>query len=180
MRKIVAGLFATLDGVVEAPEKWQFAYFNEEVGQSIGASMAAADAILLGRRTYEEFVQFWPHQTDDPFAGFMNNTPKYIVSTTLGSVDWQNSTLVRDNVVEQITELKQQPGRNINVIGSPTLVRSLLREKLLDELALTVCPVVIGTGQHLFEGWTDQVPLKLLSSTAFGTGAVSVSYEPAE
>jgi dihydrofolate reductase len=104
--------------------------------------------------------------------------PKLIVSTTLTTVEWQNSTLIRDNVVEQLTKLKEQPGKNISITGSATLVRSLLRDGLLDELALLVCPIVVGRGRRLFENLSDQVPLKLVNATPFRTGVLSLTYAP--
>src|SRR4051794_39101600 len=114
MRKIVAGLFISLDGVVEAPNLWHFPYFNDEMGQEVGGKMAESDTILLGRQTYQEFASYWPHQSSDvPPADFMNNTPKVVVSNTLTSVDdWQNSTLISGNVNEELRKLKEQPGRN--------------------------------------------------------------------
>ncbi len=180
MRKIVAGLFMSLDGVVESPEKWQFPYFNDEMGQAVESGMADADTILLGRRTYEEFAAFWPDKTgeDDPFADRMNNTPKLVVSTTLNTVEWQNSTLINGDVVEELSKLKQQPGKNISIIGSATLVRSLLRDGLLDELGLLVHPIVVGSGKRLFEDVSDSVPLTLVDSKTFTTGVLSLTYEP--
>src|SRR6266704_1597736 len=141
MRKIVAGEFISLDGVVEAPNQWHFPYFN-----------------------------------DEPGADFMNNTPKFVVSTTLDKVEWQNSTLITGNFVEEITRLKEQPGKNIAISGSPTLVRWLLREGLLDELHLLVHPIVVGHGKRLFEGEAGQVPLKLVDSKTFSTGVLSLNY----
>jgi dihydrofolate reductase len=125
MRKITAGLFISLDGVVEAPETWHFPYFNDEMGEVVGAAMASSDAMLLGRVTYQEFAAYWPGASDDSGVGtHMNNTPKYVVSTTLQNADdWQNSTLINGNVVEEITKLKQQEGKNIGITGSPTLIR---------------------------------------------------------
>jgi dihydrofolate reductase len=182
MRKIVAGLFISLDGVVEAPNTWHFPYFNDEMGAAIGASIEESDAMLLGRVTYQEFADFWPNQSaDDPFTGIMNNTPKYVVSTTLNQVDWQNSTLINGNIVEEITKLKNQPGKNINITGSGTLVRSLLRDGLLDELILFQHPIVIGSGKRLFaeEGY-PQTPLKLVNSSTFSTGVLNLTYLPAD
>src|SRR5579872_5024749 len=139
MRKIVAGLFISLDGIIEAPDTWHFPYFDDEMGAAVAAQMDAADTLLLGRRTYEEFASFWPHQSsDDPFAAKMNNTPKVVVSTTLQAATWQNSTLIRDHVAGAIADLKRQPGTQIGMTGSATLVRWLLRERLLDELWLMV------------------------------------------
>lgn len=181
MRKIVAGLFMSLDGVVESPEKWHFPYFNDEMGAAVGAQMAGSDTMLLGRVTYQEFADFWPNQsgTDNDAADYMNNTPKVVVSTTLDSVEWQNSTLIKGNVAEELTKLKQQPGKNIGITGSPTLVRSLLREDLLDELSLLVHPLVVGGGKRLFVDGTAQKPLKLVESKTFDTGVVYLTYQPA-
>ncbi|MDQ2787297.1 MAG: dihydrofolate reductase family protein [Chloroflexota bacterium] len=181
MQKIVAGLFISLDGVVEAPDTWQFPYFNDEMGAAVAAQMDAADTMLLGRRTYEEFARFWPNQSnDDPFAARMNNTPKVVVSTTLEAVTWQNSTLIRDNAVESLMQLKQQTGKQIGMTGSATLVRWLLRERLLDELWLLVHPIVIGSGKRLFPDGCERTPLKLASSQTFSTGVLSLVYQPAE
>src|ERR687898_3403534 len=163
MRKVTAGLFLSLDGVMESPEKWHFPYFNDEMGEAIGAAMAAADAMLLGRVTYQEFASYWPgvSSEDQPFADHMNNTPKFVVSTTLDEpLEWQNSTLIKGNVAEEIAKLKQQPGKNIGITGSATLVRSLLRDGLLDELRLLVHPIVVGRGKRLFPDGVDQTPLK--------------------
>jgi dihydrofolate reductase len=180
MRKIVAGLFISLDGVVEAPENWQMPYFSDEMGEVVGSNMAAADTMLLGRRTYQEFAAFWPNQpSDEQFADQINSIPKLVASTTLDRVDWQNSTLIQGNVAEELAKLKEQPGKNINVTGSVTLVRSLLRDDLLDELGLLVHPIVVGTGKHLFEAGSGQIPLTLVDSQTFSTGVVSLTYQPA-
>jgi dihydrofolate reductase len=180
MRKIVAGLCMSVDGVVESPEQWQILYFNEEMGQAIGAQMAESDTLLLGRRTYQEFAAFWPNQPSDaPFAGYMNSTPKLVVSTTLDTVEWEHSTLLKGDVAAELAMLKQQPGRNLNVTGSGTLVRYLLGENLLDELQLMVCPVVVGRGRHLFEDGGDQKALNLVSSESFSTGVLQLTYQPA-
>jgi dihydrofolate reductase len=177
MRKIVAGLFMAANGVVEKPETWQFPYFDEELGAVLGASMAGADTMLLGRRTYEEFVNYWPHQTSDvPMADYMNHTPKVVVSTTLQSVNWQNTTLINRDVVAQISKLKEAPGKNINITGSPTLVASLIREHLLDELSLLVHPVVVGYGRHLFDGSDSTVGLQLVESKALRSGVQALTY----
>jgi dihydrofolate reductase len=182
MRKIVAGLFISLDGVVEAPDKWHFPYFNDEMGLAVGEQMAAADTMLLGRVTYQEFAGFWPQQSNDEIdiADYMNNTPKVVVSTTLDTADWKNSTLIKGNVAEELTRLKQQPGKNVGITGSPTLVRSLLRDDLLDELRLLVHPIVVGRGKRLFEGEGTQMPLKLVESKTFSTGVLYLTYQPAD
>jgi dihydrofolate reductase len=178
MRKIVAGLFISLDGVVEAPDKWHFPYFNDEMGAAVQAMTDGNDAMLLGRRTYEEFASYWPTSTDD-FADHMNGTRKYVVSTTLTSADWQNSTLVGGDVRAELTRLKEQPGGNLGITGSGTLVRSLLREGLLDTLHLLVHPIVVGTGKRLFDDG-PQVPLRLTDSQTFTTGVLHLTYEPAD
>jgi dihydrofolate reductase len=179
MRKINAGLFISLDGVVESPEKWTGPYFNDEVGQAVGAMMAQNDAMLLGRVTYEGFAAAFGGQSGG-MADQMNNTPKYVVSRTLNSPTWQNSTLISDDVAGQISELKQQPGRNIGMSGSSTLVSWLLRHGLLDQLDLFVFPVVMGSGKRLFSEPDGQVPLTLTGCEAFSTGVVHLSYAPAD
>jgi dihydrofolate reductase len=180
MRKIVAGLFISLNGVVESPEQWQTPYFNDEMGQAVGSQMAEADTLLLGRRTYEEFAQFWPNQpSGTPFADQINSMPKLVASTTLGELQWQNSTLLGGDVAAELTKLKQQPARNINIAGSPTLVGSLLRDGLLDELRLLVCPILVAGRKHLFEDGNDQLTLRLADSQTFSTGVQSLTFEPA-
>jgi len=147
----------------------------------VAAQMAAADTLLLGRRTYEEFAGFWPHQSDDdPFAATMNNARMVVVSTTQDAATWQNTTLIRDNVAEAITHLKQQPGTQIGMTGSGTLVRWLLRERLLDELWLMVHPIVVGSGKRLFPEGCGRTPLTLAQSQTFSTGVLSLMYQPAE
>ncbi len=180
MRKIVAGLFMTLDGVVEASETWTSEYFDAEVRRMIQSQFDAADALLLGRRTYEMFAGYWPHQSaeDEPLADVINNIAKLVVSATLTSVEWRNSTLIGGDVLQALSELKELPGKNLYISGSPTLVRSLLGAGLLDELWLLVGPIVLGTGIRLFEGWTNRVPLELVECHDFRTGFVSVLYRP--
>jgi dihydrofolate reductase len=178
MRKISAGLFISVDGVVESPEKWTGQYFNDEVGQTVGKLMAGNDAMLLGRVTYEGFAAAFGGQSGG-MADQMNNTPKYVVSSTLASADWQNSTLITGDIASQVSELKQQPGQNIGMSGSSTLVSWLLRQGLLDELHLLLFPVVVGAGKRLFSEPGSQVPLTLTGSESFGTGVVHLSYAPA-
>jgi dihydrofolate reductase len=182
MKKVTAGLFVSLDGVTESPEKWQLPYFNDEMGEAVGAAMAAADAMLLGRVTYQEFASYWPgvSSEDQPFADYMNNSPKYVASRTLeGPLEWNNSTLIKGNLVEEIAKLKRQPGKNIGITGSVTLVQSLLEQDLLDELGLMIHPVVVGSGKRLFEEGGDPKKLKLVESKTFSTGVVYLTYQPA-
>ena len=179
MRKIVAGLSISLDGVIEDADRWMGPWFNPQLGQAIGSMIAAQDAMLLGRVTYDGFAAYWPHQTGD-MADAMNGTAKYVVSGTLTSADWQNSTLIpAASAFAQIAELKQQPGRNIGMTGSGTLVSSLLREGLLDELHLFVFPVVLGSGTRLFGAPGGKLPLKLIDSATYETGVVHLTYAKA-
>ena len=176
MRKIVAGLFISLDGVVEAADQWMGPWFNAELGQTVGSLMAVQDAMLLGRVTYHEFAGHWPHQTGE-MADTMNGTAKYVVSGTLPSADWRNTTLIpAASALADIAELKQKPGQNIGMTGSGTLVSSLLREGLLDELHLLVFPLVVGSGKRLFGTPGDKLPLELLGSATFQSGVVHVTY----
>ena len=179
MRKIVSGLFISLDGVIEAPNDWTGPWFNPELGQAVGSFIAAQDAMLLGRVSYDEFAAFWPQQTGD-MADSMNGTAKYVVSGTLKSADWQNSTLIpAASAIAEIAELEQRPGQNIGMTGSATLVSSLLREGLLDELHLFVFPVVLGSGTRLFGAPGDKLPLKLIDSATYETGVVHLTYAKA-
>jgi dihydrofolate reductase len=181
MRKIVAGEFVSVDGVMESPDQWHFPYWSDEMGTVVGNQMANADAMLLGRVTFQEFASFWPGQTEDemPGAGHMNDTQKYVVSTTLNDVSaWQNSSLISGNVVDEIAKLKQQPGGDIGVTGSATLVQSLLREGLLDELHLLVHPISVGSGKRILDEKAGKVPLKLLESRTLPNGVLYLIYAP--
>jgi dihydrofolate reductase len=151
------------------------------MGDAIGAAMAASDAMLMGRVLYEEWAAFWPKQDPDenPVAARMNGVRKYVVSTTLEEpLEWENSTLIGDNFAEEISKLKQQPGKDISITGSITLVRSLLREDVLDELRLMVHPIVVGSGQRLFEDGGEREGLELVDAKTFGTGVVHLIYRP--
>lgn len=179
-RRILAGLFMTLDGVCEDPGNWSMPYFNEQVGEIITANMQASDAMLLGRRTYEEWADYWPGKTekDDPFAGYINTVPKYVVSRTLKEpLAWEGSTLITG--ADEIRDLKERPGKDIAISGSLTLVGSLLRGGLLDELSLLVSPIVLGSGKRLFESH-QQVPLQLIESRTLDNSVLALRYAPAE
>jgi dihydrofolate reductase len=182
MRKIVAAEFLSLDGVMEAPDQWQFPYLNDEMGQAIEEGFAASDAMLMGRVVYEEWAAFWPQQNpeENPVAETMNNISKYVVSTTLeGPLEWNNATLIGENVEEEISELKAQPGKDIVISGSGALVRSLLEYGLLDELKLSIHPIVVGSGKRLFEEGEGRTALELVDSKTFATGVVYLTYRPA-
>ena len=183
MRKVVASELVSLDGVMESPEKWSFQFHNDEMAEADASGMAAADAMLLGRVTYQEFATYWPYQNsaEQPHTDYLNNTPKYVVSETLQEpLEWQNSTLINADVAEEIAKLKRQPGKDISIVGSGTLVRSLLEDDLLDELRLMVHPIVVGSGKHLFEEGGDQRALKLVDSKTFSTGVLYLTYQPAQ
>jgi dihydrofolate reductase len=182
MRRIVAGLLMSLDGVVESPGLWGFSrYFNDEMKEGIRTGIAQADAVLLGRRTYLEFAELWPKQGSEVLmSDFLNHSPKYVVSSTLKTLEWANSSLLTGDLDDALRELKRQPGKDILIPGSPTLVRALVRSGLLDVLNLNVCPVVVGSGMRLFEGMTDQVDLTLVHSTTLSNGVVGLTYGPAD
>ncbi len=179
MRKIIAGLFISLDGVMGAPDKWQMPYFNDEMGATVGSLIAAGDTLLLGRRTYQEFADAFADKTGDPNADRMNDISKLVVSTTLDTVAWQNSALLKGDVAEELTKLKRQPGGTINISGSATLIQSLLRDNLLDEMHLLVHPVIVGSGKRLFEDGGDRIALTLVDSQSFSTGVLYLTYQPA-
>lgn len=183
MRKVVSGLFISLDGVVESPDQWQFA-FDEEMGAALSESMEAADTILLGRVSFTEWAGYWPTVTsgeDADFANWINNSPKYVVSTTLDSADaWKNSTLVNGDLAAAVGELKAGEGKDITVAGSPTLVRSLLELDLLDELVLLIHPVVAGEGRKkLFADDAALKKLELVSARPTSSGVIIATYRPA-
>ncbi|MCI0708803.1 MAG: dihydrofolate reductase family protein [Chloroflexi bacterium] len=179
MRNVVASLFVSLDGVAESPDQWQFE-FDDDMLATITAEVAGVDTILLGRVTYEEWLHYWPTSMDEPFASHINSTPKVVVSTTLDKVEWgqwDRISLIKANLAEAITRLKQQPGKDIGTVGSPTLVRSLLQSDLLDTLRLWVHPVVAGSGKRLFKDGDDLKRLKLVDSKVTPSGCVILTYE---
>ncbi len=181
MRKVVAAEFLSLDGVMEAPDRWHFPYFNDEMEQAIGEGFAASDAMLMGRVNYEEWAAYWPQQDpeENPVAALMNSRRKYVVSTTLEEpLEWSNSTLIKENVAEEIEKLKNQPGKDIVISGSAILVQSLLRYGLLNELRLMVHPILVGGGKRLFDEVAETKPLELVDSKTFSTGVIYLTYRP--
>ncbi|MCP2336081.1 dihydrofolate reductase family protein [Actinomadura rupiterrae] len=178
MRKLTAGLFLTLDGVVEAPDDWQGPYFNDEIGQRITSGVAEADALLMGTRTYVQFAEMWTSMPPNPMADLMNGLTKYVVSSSLSDLKWQNSVLLTGgDLGAAVTRLKEQPGKNIQVPGSPRLVRSLLRLGLLDELNLMIHPIVRSAGMRLFDG-VPPLTLEVTETATLSTGVVAVTYRP--
>ena len=181
MRRVVALELVSVDGVFEAPEEWAFPYSNKEMEEANAAGMAASDALLLGRVTYEGLAAFWPTQpSGTPMVDYIYSVRMYVVSGTLEvPLGWNNSVLVEaDGFAEGVADLKRQPGKDITILGSGELVRSLLKEGLLDELRLMVHPVIMGDGKRLFENG-DRRALELVGSRTFGTGVLDLTYRPA-
>jgi dihydrofolate reductase len=179
VRKIIAGLFITADGVIEAPQTWNPPYYDEQMNQAVMPRLTDAGLHLYGRRSYELFRTVFTGPNAPPHATMMTSTPKIVVSTTLPSPDWGPTTVISTDAVAELSKLKQQPGQHIAVGASGTLIRFLLQEGLLDELQLLVHPVVAGTGKHLFEEGASQVPLKLLHSQPHDNGVIDLRYAPA-
>ena len=178
MRKIIVSEFISLDGVIEEPQ-WSLEYWNDQISDFKGAELFAFDALLLGRITYEGFAAAWPSRTDeDGYADRINSMPKYVISSTLKSAEWQNSTLIADDVVAQVQALKQQPGQDILIFGSGTLVQSLIPHQLIDEYQLLVYPLVLGQGKRLFGPHTP-TKLSLLEVKSFSSGAILQRYATA-
>lgn len=180
MRNVVASLFVSLDGVAEAPDQWQFE-FDEDMMAAITEEMAAVDTMLLGRVTYEEWLSYWPDSTDEPVASHINTTPKVVVSTTLNSVEWgqwDTISLIKNNLTQEINRLKQQNGKNVAIVGSPTLVRTMLQNDLLDTLRLWVHPVVAGSGKRLFKDGDTLKRLKLMDTKITRSGVAILTYQP--
>jgi dihydrofolate reductase len=184
MRKIIATEFLSLDGVMEGPGPddpfelagWTMSYWANEIGKFKFDEIFASDALLLGRVTYQGFASAWPSRTDEAgFAERMNNLPKYVVSTTLQAADWKNSTLIKDNIAEQVSGLKQQPGQDILIAGSSRLVETLMQLDLIDEYRLLVYPLVLGRGKRLFKDGI-RVNLKLVESMVFPSGVTALTY----
>lgn len=181
MRNVISGLFVSLDGVVEAPDQWQVndVFADEDMDAALLKAISNQDDVLLGRVTYQEWVNYWPNAgSDQDYAKFINNVPKHVISSTLESVNWQNSRLVRGNPYEVVARLKQSSGGDIGVQGSPTLARGLLMNGLLDRLTLVVLPVIVGNGRRLFDGWDGLQRMALVESQVTGSGVALLTYEP--
>ena len=181
MRKIKSHFFISLDGVVESPDKWQFPYFDDEMGAAVAAGFATTDAMLMGRVLYGEWAAYWPEHADEPFGEVMNSTKKYVVSNSLQSAEWQNTEIITGDVAAQeLADLKAQDGGDIAMSGSATTVRWLVRQGLLDELNLLVHPIVVGDGlARLFPPDERSFRLELLSTQTFKSGVLNLRYAPA-
>ncbi|MEV0029643.1 dihydrofolate reductase family protein [Nocardia sp. NPDC050793] len=181
MRKITAGLFISLDGLIGEPQDWHFPYFNDEMGAAVGAQLAAADTLLLGRATYDSFAGAWPEREaaggeDAVMAKALGDARKIVVSHRELEFTWRNSEQLQGELVQSVTELKQQPGAtDIAMSGSPSVVRQLLAAGLIDELHLLVHPIAVRSGQRLFDEGTP-IPLRLISAQPFTTGVVHLIY----
>ena len=177
MRKVIVSEFLSLDGVMEEP-LWTFKFFDEEQAQYKLNELMTADALLLGRVTYEGFAAAWPDRKDaQGFADRMNTLPKYVVSTTFEEVEWNNSHVISENVAEEVTRLKQQPGQNILVGGSGQLVQTLMQHDLVDEYRIMFFPVVVGRGKRLFKQGSTAT-LKLTDAQTFVSGVTVLTYQP--
>ncbi len=188
MRRVVVTEFISLDGVIEDPGGaegfahggWSFEFQDPEGMRFKLEETLSHEAMLLGRVTYEGFAAAWPGRTDEVgFADKMNSMPKFVVSGTLQELAWNNSTLIGGNVAQEVAALKQQPGGDILVAGSCTLVQALLAEGLVDELRLMVFPIVLGSGKRLFAEGPDALTLKLTHSRTLESGTLILTYEPA-
>jgi dihydrofolate reductase len=176
MGKIVSNFFIALDGVVEAPDEWHIPYFNDEMGAVVGAGMETNKAFLMGRTLYDEWAAYWPDSTDEPFATYFNEVPKYVISGSLDKAAWNNTTVLPGEV-DAVRRFKESIDGDIGMAGSPTTARWLLSNGLLDELRLLVHPIAVGHGQRLFEGSTTH-KLRLVESATLSTGVLNVIYAP--
>jgi len=186
MRKINAGLFISLDGVVEAPDRWHFPYFNDEMGAAVDATLGTADTMLFGRKTYDSFAGAWPEREaaggeDAAFAKKLGDARKVVVSTQHLQFTWRNSEQLQGDLIEAVAALKNEPGDGIiGMSGSVSLVRQLLAARLLEELQLLVHPIAVRVGMRLFDEGDTPIPLTLISSQTFRTGVLNLVYAPAE
>jgi dihydrofolate reductase len=183
MRKITAGLFISLDGVVEDPQDWHFPYFNEEMGAAVDAQIGSADTLLMGRKTYEGFAEAWPDretagEDDAPIAKKLGDARKVVVTSQDLDFTWRNSERLEGDFVEAVTALKNEPGGDIGMSGSISVIRQLLAAGLLDQLDLLVHPIAVRKGLRLFDEGDTTLPLKLLTSETFKTGVLHLVYGP--
>ena len=193
MSRVVAFESVSLDGVMQAPGRpdedrrggfehggWAIRYMDPDMGRAAGESMASTRALLFGRRTYEDFYSFWPKQSDDnPFTTVLNNTQKFVASTTLREpLPWQNSTLLKGDATDAVAALKAEPGKDFVILGSGELVRSLALRGLIDEYVLLIHPLLLGSGRRLFEG-ESHAGLKLVDARTTSTGVVISRYQTA-
>ena len=177
MGKIVVTEFVALDGVIAEPHLWQFPYWNDEQAQFKTAELDATGALLLGRKTYEVFAEAWPQRKGDPFADKFNALPKYVASTTLTNPTWENTTVIKGDLSDEVERLKKRYKSDVVVHGSHTLVQDLINRNLVDEYHLLIYPIVRGSGIRMFEEGT-RTKLQLADSKQFKTGVMSLTYQP--
>jgi dihydrofolate reductase len=182
-RKLIVSAWVSLDGVFDADtmEHWFNPYHSDARGAYIKDTIDAADAFLLGRTTYEMLAPYWSAQQHNEMgvAARLNSLPKYVVSETLQKADWTNSTIISSNATQAIARLKQQPGQDIVIMGSASLVQSLMPARLIDEYRFLVQPIIVGTGKRFFKDGMQSPSLKLINSKTFDLGVVLLTYEPA-
>lgn len=191
MRKVIAGAFVSLDGVMQAPGGpeedptrgfafggWTFHYWDDAMGQVMGEMFGKPYDLLLGRKTYEIFAAHWPHQKGDPMADAFNQVTKYVATRSLENLTWQNSVALRD-VATDVAKLKAQDGKTLLIQGSSNLIQTLLKHNLIDEIRLLIFPVVLGKGKRFFEDGTAASALKLVDSKTSTTGVTMSTYQPA-
>lgn len=193
MRKVTVMNNVTLDGVMQAPGRpdedvrggfdrggWAMAYNDEVKGRMMGGGMAKGGALLLGRRTYEDFYSAWHGRTDNPFTEVLDRLQKYVASTTLTEpLPWQNSTLLKGDAADAVADLKQTPGPDLLTMGSGELIQSLRRRDLIDEYVLLIHPLVFGSGRRLFPEGAAPANLRLVDSVTTTTGVIIATYQPA-
>lgn len=190
MTRIVAFESVTLDGVMQAPGRpdedrrggfehggWAAPYSDPDLGKAAGESMAETGGLLLGRRTYEDFYSFWPKQKDNPYTEILNKARKYVVSSTLKEpLPWESSTLIKGDAADAVADLRKKPGKDLVMLGSGKLARSLMQEHLIDEYVLLVHPLVLGSGQRLFTDDGELAKFKLVDTKTTSKGVVMATY----
>jgi dihydrofolate reductase len=179
--RLVATEYLSLDGVFEEPGQWSGPFFGEEGGQFKWAELQASDALLLGRKTYEGFAAAWPSMPGTgEFGEKMNSMPKYVVSSSLDKVDWTGSQLIKGNVAEEVSKLKERPGQDLLLSGSAQLFNALMQENLIDVYRFMLHPIVLGKGRRLFPAGGHERILDLTETQRFGSGIVVFEYRPAK
>ena len=189
MRELIVNTFVTLDGVMQAPGGpeedpesgfehggWSFGYWDEQMQNRMGELMAKPFDLVLGRKTYEIFAAYWPHNADQPGAEPLNKATKHVASTTLKELEWENSQLIEGDVPDGIRTLKEQDGPELQIHGSSNLIQTLLANDLIDEFRVLIFPLVLGTGKRLFDGGTVPAGLEVTSSEVSSTGVVMATY----
>ena len=191
MRKISATLSISMDGVIQAPGRsdedtrdgfdrggWAVPYNDEVMAQRMGEAMSSSGAMLFGRRTYQDFHEYWPQQTDNPFTPYLNQATKYVVSSTLSEpLPWENSILLPGDPAASVAQIKSQPGPDLGIVGSAQLVRSLFAAKLIDRYLLLIHPLVLGQGRRLFDDRGPDGDFELVDSVVTHKGVIITSYE---